>query len=152
MDESRHPDPAGPAGGLSELLRALARFVDSGAEALLRLGAVDAGHARWSYGYSVRWLERRPGAEVADEGDWIAVVVALPGVDPSSLHVDASAHMLVIEAAGPGRSYREAVDLPAAVDPASLGWRFERGVLRVHVRKTAGGPGRPAADVPVDGG
>jgi HSP20 family protein len=79
---------------------------------------------------------REPNADVFDEGDFIVVVVEIPGSDPSSLHWSIhEACLLTIRAEADDRKYLKELELPAAVNERAATSRYVNGVLELKLWK-----------------
>src|SRR5262245_59790252 len=99
-----------------------------------------------------RW---RPDADVCETADSIDVVVDLAGVDEDAIEVQLFDDALVVEGerhlptCGPESLYHAAgvlqgpfrleLPLPMPVDPSGVDARYERGLLRIRMRKQGAG-------------
>jgi len=93
----------------------------------------------------------RPDADVCETAEAIVVVVELAGMDEDAIEVQLFDDALVVEgerhlpACGAGAVYHAAavlqgpfrleLPLPTPVDPSGVDARYERGLLRIQIRK-----------------
>jgi len=75
-----------------------------------------------------------PLVDVFEEGDYIKVVMELPDVQREEVSVYANGRGLAVKVRG--RTYRE-VKLPSAVDPNSVTFTLNNGILTVNAKKAA---------------
>lgn len=82
---------------------------------------------------------REPLVDVLDEGDRVAVIAELPGVQEQDIQVQAHGDILEITAGTGDRRYEKEVLLPSVVEPASLESTYRNGVLQVRLAKRSDG-------------
>ena len=73
--------------------------------------------------------------DVFDEGDYLRVIVELPGVEERDIQLKAVGDILEIAAHTRDRKYQKEVLLPSAVDPDSLASSYRNGVLEIRLPK-----------------
>lgn len=79
---------------------------------------------------------REPTVDVHDEGDRVVVTAELPGVEIEDVSVHLGDGVLVIETHG-ARRFRSVVNLPDAVQAATLQSVLRNGILEVVLDKAA---------------
>ncbi len=79
---------------------------------------------------------REPIVDVFDERDEVVVTAELPGAKDAEIVVELKDGILNVETKGE-RRYAKEIELPAAVDPASLQKKYNNGVLEIRMRKKA---------------
>ena len=147
--------------GRGSFLDLVSRMVEEGKEETTRNGEVAAlgGKVKGVYGFSIRmglwgkpFIEqfgniqeteagavvtetREPLVDVLDEGDYLLVIVELPGVEKQGIHMDIEGDMLEITAEAKDRKYRKEVLLPSPVDQGSLESSYRNGVLEIRLVK-----------------
>ncbi len=77
---------------------------------------------------------REPLVDVFDEDDSVLVVVELPGVAEDEIKVEIEADVLSLKTVGE-RKYAKEIDLPSAVDAATIKKAYKNGVLEVRLTK-----------------
>lgn len=80
--------------------------------------------------------EREPVYDIIEGEGAIFVTVELPGTTPEKISLRASERVLTVEAQG-FRRYWKVLELPEAVDAASLRWTFNNGVLDITLNRKA---------------
>lgn len=76
-----------------------------------------------------------PEIEVFDEAHEIQVVVALSGLDPDAIHVEAEREKVTVWAGGSDLLHHVETPLPAPVDPGRMSTDFKNGILIVSLPK-----------------
>jgi len=147
--------------GIGSLLDLVSRMVEEGKEGTTRTGEIEGlgGNLRGVYGFSLRMgLEgkpvieqfgniheteagtvvtetREPLVDVLDEGDHLAVIAELPGVEEQDIHIEIEGDILEITAESKDRKYQKDVLLPSSVDRRSLKSSFRNGILEIRLVK-----------------
>lgn len=80
---------------------------------------------------------REPIVDVFNEEGKVLVVVELPGVDKSDIHLAVKDGLLVLKAQNKERKYSKEISLPVLVDSESLSFSYKNGILEVTLSKTA---------------
>jgi HSP20 family protein len=78
---------------------------------------------------------REPMVDIFDEKDHILVVAEMPGVERDKIHIDVEGDALLLKAENTSRKYKKEVALPSMVDPATLAYSYNNGILEVKVSK-----------------
>ena len=78
---------------------------------------------------------REPLVDVLDEGDSLAVIAELPGVEESDINLAVEGDILEITASTRDRKYQKEVLLPTLVNPESLESSYRNGVLEINMAK-----------------
>jgi HSP20 family molecular chaperone IbpA len=89
----------------------------------------------WVAGEASPAAGRAPEIEVFDEGHEIHVVVALPGLDPDAIRVEADRDKVTVWAGGSELLHHIETPLPAPVDPERVSTDFKNGILIVSLPK-----------------
>jgi HSP20 family protein len=146
--------------GIGNLVDLVSKMAEEGREETAGSGEIEAmgGRLKGVYGFSVRLglggrpiIEqfgniqetatgptvaetREPLVDVLDEGDHLAVIAELPGVDEKDIRVTVEGDIVEIVATTGDRSYQKEVLLPAAA-AASLESSYRNGVLEIRLAK-----------------
>lgn len=80
--------------------------------------------------------EREPVYDVIDGEEEVYVTVDLPGTTPERIKLRSSERILTVEAEG-FRRYWKVLELPDRVEPRTLTWTFNNGVLDVCISKSS---------------
>ena len=147
--------------GIGSLVDLVSRMAEEGEEGATRTDEMKAfgGKLKGVYGVSVRTgLEGRPVIEqfgnlletesgpvvsetreplvdVFDEGDYLRVIVELPGVEERDIQLKAVGDILEIAAHTRDRKYQKEVLLTSAVDLERLASSYRNGVLEIRLPK-----------------
>ncbi len=78
---------------------------------------------------------REPMVDVLDEGDHLAVIAELPGVDEKDIHVEVKEDILELKAETRDRKYSKEVLLPSPVDASTLQSSYKNGILEIKLKK-----------------
>lgn len=78
---------------------------------------------------------REPLTDVFDEEHEIRVLAEMPGINQDDIHLDLRDDILDIRAESGKRKYHKEVLLPAPVQPATMTWRYNNGILEIEVSK-----------------
>lgn len=147
--------------GLGSLFDLVSKMAEEGKEEYARSGEVETlgGKGKAVYGFSVRVglggkpvVEqfgniqatekgavvaevREPLVDVLDEGDHLAIIAELPGVQANDIHVEVKEDILEITAKGKDRKYSKEVLLPSPVDASTMKSSYKNGILEIKLRK-----------------
>jgi HSP20 family protein len=74
-----------------------------------------------------------PVTDLVDEGEYIRVLVELPGVSEEKIRIDLERSVLTISASDDGLTFKKDLAIPGTV---RLGEKyFQNGVLEIHLKK-----------------
>ena len=73
-------------------------------------------------------------AELFDEGDYLRVIVELPGVNEEEINLDLKENMLLVSGKSAGHEYLKRVQLPFAPKEKAIG-NYKNGILEVKIIK-----------------
>lgn len=147
--------------GIGGLFDLVSRMTEEGQEEYTRSGEIEGlgGQAKGVYGLSIKvGLGGKPiieqfgniratekGAEVADvreplvdvmdEGEGLAVIVELPGMEDDDIHVEIKEDVLILAAEGKHRKYSKEVLLPMVVETEPVERSYRNGILEVRLKK-----------------
>lgn len=79
-----------------------------------------------------------PLGDVYDEGEFLVVVVEIPGVTEEVIAIDVTAETLNLNAQGVGRQYRKMIKLPAPVEKIPQATSYINGILQLKFKKQMG--------------
>ncbi|MEM9781434.1 MAG: hypothetical protein AAF899_03060 [Pseudomonadota bacterium] len=77
-----------------------------------------------------------PSHEMIEDGDQIIVTAEAPGADPAGVSISVEDGRLQLQASG-ARTFALSLDLPAEVEPSSLVWSCEHGLIDVTLTRRA---------------
>jgi HSP20 family protein len=148
--------------GIESLIDLAAKLKESGGQ-INREGEVDLSHLKEGmkgvFGFSVRTAVggepvvesfgnikqtpdgpsveevREPLTDVFDEERQIKVYAEMPGINREDIHLDLKDDILDIRAESGKRKYHKEVLLPAPVDPKTMTFRYNNGILEIEVSK-----------------
>ncbi len=148
--------------GIGSLFDIVSKMTEEGKEEYTRSGEIKGlgDRAKGIYGFSVRMgiggqptvehfgnirktakgsVEvaevREPIVDIFDEGDYLMVIVELPGVEESDIHLEIEGDILSLKAEGKDRKYSKEVLLPTEVDTESRETQYKSGILEIKLRK-----------------
>lgn len=78
-----------------------------------------------------------PAVDIYENPDEYLIVADLPGLDEDRVHVDLDDDKLSLTADRDDLRYRRSFRIPQAVDRSAIVARLERGVLELHLPKSA---------------
>lgn len=83
---------------------------------------------------------REPLTEVMEEGDFVIIVVEMPGINKNDIELKATEHSLTISAESDinNRKYRKNINLKSTIDPDYAKARYKNGILEIKLNKTTG--------------
>lgn len=76
---------------------------------------------------------REPLVDVMEEGDHLAIIVELPGLEERDIHIRLAGDILEINGQGQHRVYRKEILLPLPVDPETLESSYRNGILDIRL-------------------
>lgn len=83
---------------------------------------------------------REPLTEVMEEGDFVIIVVEMPGINKNDIELKATEYSLTISAESDinNRKYRKTINLKSAIDPDYAKARYKNGILEIKLNKITG--------------
>ena len=78
--------------------------------------------------------QREVVADIFDEGDYLKVIVELPGVDEKDIKAEVRDNLLILSAQTTGREYYKEIELPGLVKD-KLNLTYRNGILVVRIKK-----------------
>ncbi len=83
---------------------------------------------------------REPLTEVMEEGDFVIIVVEMPGINKNDIELKATEYSLTINAESDinNRKYRKTINLKSAIDPDYAKARYKNGILEIKLNKITG--------------
>lgn len=78
---------------------------------------------------------REPLTDVIEEKDKVRIVVELPGVEKSSIHLHSTPRAMDIEVDDPDRRFTKHLELPCEVEAESAKATYKNGVLQILLRR-----------------
>jgi HSP20 family protein len=79
---------------------------------------------------------REPMVDTFDEGEFIQVVMEMPGVDDSDIKYEIKQEILIIKGETGDRKYYKEVLLPSAIDDTKVSHSIKNGILEMKLWKT----------------
>ena len=80
---------------------------------------------------------REPLTDIVDEGNWIKVIIELPGVELEDINLNAENSTLDISVNREDRKFSKKLQLPSTVSPDSAKATYKNGVLTVIMEKAS---------------
>jgi HSP20 family protein len=148
--------------GIENLIDLAAKLNESGGQ-ISREGEVDLSHLKEGmkgvFGFSVKTAVggepvvesfgnikqtptgpsveevREPLTDVFDEEHQVKIYAEMPGINQEDIHLDLKDDILDIRAESSKRKYHKEVLLPAQVDPKTMTFRYNNGILEIEVSK-----------------
>jgi len=74
---------------------------------------------------------REPLTDIIEESGRIRIVVELPGVEKTDIHLNATEEAIDIDVDNPNKRFSKHLDLPCEVDPDSTRASYKNGVLEI---------------------
>jgi len=147
--------------GIGNLFDLVSRMTEEGEEEYTRSGEIRGlgDKAKGVYGFSVKMglggkpvIEqfgnikatekgavvaevREPIVDVFDEGEKLAVIAELPGVEEKDIYLEVKDDILDLSAEAKDRKYSKEVLLPSPVDAGSMESSYKNGILEIKLRK-----------------
>ena len=78
---------------------------------------------------------REPLTDLIEEEKRLRIIVELPGVEKSDIHLNATDETLDIDVDNPHRKFSKHLELPCGVDPSSARASYKNGVLEITLDK-----------------
>ena len=80
----------------------------------------------------------KPTVDVFDEGDYLSLIMELPGINAEDILFKLENKKITISASSMNKKYHEGIDLPVEVDTEGFSRTFNNNVLEIKLKKTAG--------------